>query len=239
MANTYFKFKTFTIEQQNCAMKVTTDACLFGAWVADQLTNENQLLDIGAGTGLLSLMLAHKNDTAAITSVEIEETCFQQLSENIAQSIFARQIKAVQGNILDFNPLQSFDVIFSNPPFYEHQLKSNKLTNNQARHDASLSLNDLFHVVAKLLKDDGVFYVLLPFYRKEETLKLAGEVGLEIEKLTAVRQTPSHAPFRIMCKFKKGNHQPFENEITIASGNGDYTASFIELLKDFYINLGI
>lgn len=237
MANTYFKFKTFTIEQQNCAMKVTTDACLFGAWVANQLSNEKQLLDIGGGTGLLSLMLAHKNPSAAITAVEIESTCFQQLSENIANSSFVHQITPVLGNILDYNPTQKFNAIVSNPPFYENQLRSDKQVVNQARHDASLSLNDLFRVADKLLEDDGTFHVLLPFYRKEETIKMATAIGFGIKQITAVRQTPIHEPFRIMCTFLKEQKKSSENEITIADGNGNYTATFIELLKGYYLHL--
>ncbi len=237
MANTYFKFKTFTIEQQRCAMKVTTDACLFGSWVAGQLSNEKQLLDIGGGTGLLSLMLAHNNQSAHITSVEIEPTCFQQLSENITNSNFAHQITPVLGNILNYHPHQKFNAIVSNPPFYENQLKSDNHAVNQARHDACLSLNDLFQVADKLLEDDGVFHVLLPFYRKGETLKIAATSGFGIKRITAVRQTPAHEPFRIMCKLLKGKCQSVEDEIIIANKDGGYTASFIALLKDYYLHL--
>lgn len=237
MPNTYFKFKTFTIEQQHCAMKVTTDACLFGAWVADQINDEKQILDIGGGTGLLSLMLAHKNQTATITSVEIESTCFHQLTENINHSPYTHRINPVHGNIIDFKPTQKFNVILSNPPFYENQLKSEKHTINQARHDASLSLTDLFQVVDKLLDVDGFFYVLLPYYRKEEAMKMAVATGLGIERLTEVRQTPAHEPFRIMCKMLKGNYQTIEDEIVIANKDGGYTEPFIALLKDYYLHL--
>jgi len=237
MANTYFKFKTFTIEQQHCAMKVTTDACLFGAWAADQITHEQQMLDIGGGTGLLSLMLAHKNQTARITSVEIESTCFRQLTENINHSTFTQRIKPVHGNIVTFKPKQKFNVIVSNPPFYENQLKSEKHTINQARHETSLSLTELFQVVDKLLDDNGVFYVLLPYYRKEETTKIAALTGFGINRLTEVRQTPAHEPFRIMCKLLKGKCQSVEDEIIIANKDGGYTASFIALLKEYYLHL--
>jgi tRNA1Val (adenine37-N6)-methyltransferase len=237
MPNTYFKFKTFTIEQQHCAMKVTTDACLFGAWVSDQINDEKHMLDIGGGTGLLSLMLAHKNQNATITSVEIDSTCFRQLTENINHSAFAQRIKPVHGNIVAFKPTQKFDVIFSNPPFYENQLKSEKHTINQARHDASLSLNNLLQVVDKLLEDNGVFYVLLPYYRKEETTNIAAATGLGIDRLTEVRQTPAHEPFRIMCKLLKGKCQSVKDEIIIANKDGGYTAPFIALLKDYYLHL--
>lgn len=237
MANTYFKFKTFTIEQQHCAMKVTTDACLFGAWVASQITNENQILDIGGGTGLLSLMIAHKNQSAHITSIEIESTCFQQLSENIINSPFAKQIKPVLGNILDFSFTEKFNVIISNPPFYENQLKSDKHTINQARHDASLPLNALFNKANTLLHDEGVFYVLLPYNRNEDTIKIAQAYGFIISRLTIVRQTSKHEPFRIMYKLERRLQKEIESEITIADGNGNYSVAFIELLSEYYLNL--
>lgn len=237
MANTYFKFKTFTIEQQNCAMKVTTDACLFGAWIAAQISNDKYILDIGGGTGLLSLMLAHKNPLSNITSIEIETRCFQQLSENIFNSTFSNQINPVHGNILAFDAKQKFNVIVSNPPFFEHQLKSDKEEINQARHDTSLSLNTLFLAVADILEDDGEFYILFPFYRKEELLKLIFEMGMHVVRLTTVKQTPAHEPFRIMARIARKPHPLQEDEMMITDNNGNYTAAFIELLKDYYLNL--
>lgn len=237
MANTYFQFKTFIIEQQHCAMKVTTDACLFGAWVADQISKEKNILDIGSGTGLLSLMLAHKNASLIITSVEIEENCYQQLTENISKSIFAQQITPVLGNILNFDAPHLFNHIITNPPFYENQLKSGNQEINKARHDDSLSLKDLFKTVEKLLEPHGVFYLLMPYSRKEETIKIAQEAGFGIARLTTVRQTSAHSPFRMMFRLEKNKQHVEEDEITIKESNGNYTITFVKLLKEYYLNL--
>ncbi len=237
MANTFFKFKSFVVEQKDCAMKVTTDSCLFGAWVADQISDQQYILDIGGGTGLLSLMLAQKNSNFEITSVEIEQNCFQQLKENIQQSSFVNQITPIHANIVDFKSKMKFNTIISNPPFYENQLKSDQTTVNQARHEESLSLKNLLEIVDAQLDNNGVFYVLLPFYRKEETKQLAKQHGLNPTQITEVKQTPTHQPFRVMFRFEKTNQDCNQNEITITDSNSNYTAAFVSLLKDYYLYL--
>jgi tRNA1Val (adenine37-N6)-methyltransferase len=237
MANTFFKFKSFVVEQKGCAMKVTTDSCLFGAWVADQISDQQYILDIGGGTGLLSLMLAQKNSNFKITSVEIEDNCFQQLKENILQSSFAHQISPVHANILDFKSSVKFNSIISNPPFYENQLRSDQTAVNQARHEESLSLKNLFNSVDTLLNTDGVFYVLLPYYRMDEAVQIANQFGLYPALITQVKQTPAHQPFRVMFRFEKTNHACKHTEITITESNSNYTATFVALLKDYYLYL--
>jgi tRNA1Val (adenine37-N6)-methyltransferase len=237
MANTFFKFKSFVVEQRDCAMKVTTDSCLFGAWVADQISDEQYILDIGGGTGLLSLMLAQRNSSFKITSVEIEKSCFQQLEKNINQSTFVHQITPVHDNIVDFKSTIKFNTIVSNPPFYENQLKSDQTVVNQARHEESLSLKNLLEIVDVQLDNNGVFYVLLPFYRKEETIQLAKQFGLNPTQITEVKQTPSHQPFRVMFRFEKTNQDCNQNEITITDSNSNYSAAFVSLLKDYYLYL--
>jgi tRNA1Val (adenine37-N6)-methyltransferase len=236
MANTYFKFKHFTIEQKKCAMKVTTDACLFGSWVARHLPFSNHVLDIGGGTGLLSLMIAQKHNTK-ISSVEIEAECFQQLQENIQQSPYNEKVNAIHADILDFSTDLTIDAIVSNPPFYEQQLKSDKQSINQARHDASLLLEDLFKKSNSLLNTNGSFFVLLPFYRNEECLLIATKNGFFPNRICTVKQSTNHQPFRKMYWFEKKNQICQEEALTISNSNGSYTEDFSELLKDYYLYL--
>ena len=217
-------------------MKVTTDACLFGAWVANHLPDCKQVLDIGGGTGLLSLMLAQKNN-AVITSIEIEVDCFRQLQENIQQSIFSDRIKAVHGNILEFNTDLKFDAIVTNPPFHEQQLKSDNKSINQARHEDSLLLPDLFKKAAELIKENGSFFVLLPFYRNDESMLLAHKFGFHPKQITKVHQSQNHNPFRTMYWFERKHGNSNEDQLIITNGNGSYTAAFTALLKDYYLYL--
>ena len=217
-------------------MKVTTDACLFGAWVASHLPDCKQVLDIGGGTGLLSLMLAQKNN-AVITSIEIEVDCFSQLQENIQQSIFSDRIKAVHGNILEYNTDLKFDAILTNPPFHEQQLKSDNKSINQARHEDSLLLPDLFKKAAELIKEDGSFFVLLPFYRNDESMMLANKFGFHPKQITKVHQSQNHNAFRTMYWFERKQGNSNENQLVITNSHGSYTAAFTALLKDYYLNL--
>jgi tRNA1Val (adenine37-N6)-methyltransferase len=236
MANSYFKFKSFTIEQKNCAMKVTTDACLFGAWVASHLPDCKQVLDIGGGTGLLSLMMAQKNN-AVITSIEIEVDCFHQLQENIQQSIFSDRIKLVHGNILEYDTNLKFDAIVTNPPFHEQQLKSDSRGINQARHDDSLLLTDLFKKAAELINEDGSFFVLLPFYRNDECMNFANEFGFHPKQITEVHQSLNHKAFRMMYWFERKHRNLNEDQLFITNSDGSYTAAFTAMLKDYYLYL--
>ncbi len=217
-------------------MKVTTDACLFGAWVASHLPDCKQVLDIGGGTGLLSLMLAQKS-SAAITSIEIEVDCFHQLQENIQQSIFSDRIKAVHGNVLDFNSDLKFDAIVANPPFYEQQFKSDNKSINQARHEDSLLLTDLFKKANELIKEEGSFFILLPFYRNEESMLLAKKFGFHAKQITKVHQSHNHKAFRIMSWFERKYENTNEDQLTITNSDGSYTAAFTALLKDYYLYL--
>lgn len=217
-------------------MKVTTDACLFGAWVARHLPPCNQILDIGGGTGLLSLMLAQKS-SAAITSIEIEVDCFHQLQENIQQSIFSDRIKAVHGNVLEFNTDLKFDAIVTNPPFHEQQLKSDNKSINQARHEDSLLLTDLFKKASELIKEEGSFFVLLPFYRNDESMMLANKFGFHPKQITKVHQSNKHKAFRMMYWFERKHEITNEDQLTITNSDGSYTAAFTDLLKDYYLYL--
>ena len=145
MANTYFQFRQFIIHQDRCAMKVTTDACLFGAWVANQIKNTGSefstALDIGTGTGLLSLMVSQKNDLK-IDTIEIEDDAFEQLKENIADSPWKDRINLFHNDVRNFIFNQQYDVIFSNPPFYENELKSDDAKRNLALHGTNYHLTN-------------------------------------------------------------------------------------------------
>src|SRR5258705_6346666 len=151
MANSYFKFKQFTIHQDRCAMKVTTDACLFGAWVAIEAgileSEDGSILDIGAGTGLLSLMLAQKTNVS-IDSVEIDEAAAKQARENADASPWKERIFVMPGDAkyMAYTLCKNFDIIISNPPFYENELASPDHHKNIAHHDGGLLLDELLQV---------------------------------------------------------------------------------------------
>jgi tRNA1Val (adenine37-N6)-methyltransferase len=240
MANTYFQFKQFTVEQERCAMKVCTDACLLGAYTANAMADgkitANNVLDIGTGTGLLSLMLAQKT-SAVIDAVEIDKPSYYQARENFEESPWKERLNIFHSDILQFNPQKKYDCIISNPPFFENDLKSDDGKKNTAKHDTSLTLQQLLQAVIKYLEADGIFIVLLPYHRISHCLEEAEKAGLYLTKKVLVKQTPLHAWFRGMLFFSRQQTDATKEEISIRDKMGDYTIKFIDLLKDYYLYL--
>ena len=246
MSNTFFQFKQFTIQQDKCAMKVTTDACLFGAWVAEEIKNEkliiNNCLDIGTGTGLLSLMLAQKtNNSVEIDGVEIDEPAAKQAQENAAASPWEQRIFVTPGDAKKMIETfcKNFDVIVSNPPFYEKEIRSTSDSKNIAQHSDKLGLKELLRLIRNYLEPTGHFFLLLPYKRNEEIKKLLKDHQLHVSKMIFVRQSVNHDYFRIFLKgnLKTGEQETEFDEISIWDDKQQYTPAFINLLKDYYLYL--
>lgn len=169
MPNPYFQFKQFTVHQAAGAMKVTTDACLFGAWCAEEIQSLNgkkNILDIGTGTGLLPLMIAQKN-SASIDAIEIEKASADEAIQNIQASPFAETIHVIQADISGYQPPEKYDIIICNPPFYEDELQSPDALKNVAHHGTHLKLEQLFQIINVLLKEQGNFFCY--YLSKEKT----------------------------------------------------------------------
>ena len=243
MANSYFKFRQFTIHQHKCAMKVCTDACLFGALVANNIfltpkTNSAwQCLDIGTGTGLLSLMIAQKNNQIKIDAIEIDALAAEQATENIAASLWANNIQVFKKDILTFNTEKEYNYIFSNPPFFKDDLKSAVKAKNNAKHDTSLSLQQLLQVVNRQLATTGIFAVLLPFHRVDNFIEESKKMGLYLTKQVLVKQTIKHKFFRGILFFNRTQTEPELSEIIIKDAENNYPPEFAAALKDYYLFL--
>lgn len=236
MPNNYFQFKQFKIEQDNCAMKVCTDSCLFGAWISLPKNTET-ILDIGTGTGLLSLMLAQKSN-AKIDAIEIDENAFSQATINFNNSIWKENLTCFLGDIKDFTFTKKYDFIVCNPPFYKDEFSSVSQGEKIAKHSLFLNLDELINSINKLLNDNGKFSILLPFYRKEEFEKTAEQFSFFPEKTLTIKQTPTHNFFRYAGVFsKQKNTKQSNQEITIKSSENNYSNEFIELLKPYYLYL--
>jgi len=193
-------------------MKVTTDACLFGAWVADKInslfrinSNQNRILDIGTGTGLLALMVAQKNVLSLIDTVEIDKATAEEAKNNCNLSPWADNISVYTNDINHFIPKNSlgYNFIITNPPFYKEDLKSPLDKRNIAMHSSLLSLEELMFSIKRLLSDVGNFAVLLPYHRADYFIKLAIKEGFWLVENTMVKQTPNHPYFRSMLLFGK------------------------------------
>jgi len=224
-------------------MKVTTDACLFGAWVAHEVESEKlkveSALDIGTGTGLLSLMLVQKKPEANILAVEIDKSAAKQAADNINASLWKDQVDIVEGDVKDLSFAEKFDLVISNPPFYETEWRSETDIKNIAFHSDNLTLQELLHTIKTHLSANGNFFLLLPYKRNDEIKRLFKDHQLHISKLLLVRQSVKHDYFRI---FLKGNLNAVQketefDEMSIWDERQQYTKEFVSLLKEYYLHI--
>ncbi|HXR83508.1 MAG TPA: methyltransferase [Hanamia sp.] len=236
--NDYFQFRQFKINQDKSSMKVCTDSCLFGAWIADKIERKDiqpkRILDIGSGTGLLSLIIAQKSN-ADIDAVEIEENSYGQTKANFAESPWQQRIQAFHTDIKNWHSSQKYDLIISNPPFFENDLKSGNKNKNIAKHHDTLTLAELLQSIKNNLSKEGNFAVLLPFHRTGYFKNLAAENGFHLPEELLVKQTPRHSCFRSILFFGTQEETIISNELIIKE-NGNYTTEFNHLLKDYYLN---
>ncbi|MEI6947688.1 methyltransferase [Paraflavisolibacter sp. H34] len=243
MPNPFFRFKQFTVYHHRSAMKVTTDGCLFGAWCAAELAEgkegaggEQTVLDIGAGTGLLSLMVAQKA-AARVDAVELDASAAGQAEENVAASPWKDRIAVHQGDILEFSFPHAYDCIISNPPFYEKEIESASAGRNLAHHGHGLQLRPLLQLMGQHLLEDGSFFLLLPYKRLAEIEREVKKAGLFLEKKVVVRQSVRHDPFRLLLKGGRRETPLKSSELSIWDGQQQYTPEFVALLKDYYLYL--
>lgn len=236
MSNTYFRFKQFTIHQDRCAMKVSTDACIAGAWT-NVPAGAGRILDIGAGTGLLSLMLAQKHRDIVIDAIELDEHAVVQATENVAASPWAERLNVIHADASGFKPEESYDFIISNPPFFNNSLLGHRSDRNMARHTHSLSYGVLFDILNNNLSDRGKASILLPTAEHELWENLLMQNGWSIVHKLYVHPAKEKAPNRVVsiCSNKTG---PACNEehLYIREADGSYTQEFIDLMRPYYMD---
>ena len=239
MSNTYFRFKQFTIHQEHCAMKVCTDACLFGAWIAEKVRNMKYdvrtVLDIGTGTGLLSLLLAQKIN-ARIDAVEIDQAAASQAAENMEASPWKNRLQVICADAKTVHLGKHYDLIICNPPFFENDLKSDDEKRNLALHGNALNFIELLATISKHLGGEGLFALLLPYHRKDQLIALANQSGFFLWEEVSVQQTPVHAFFRSMLLFGRKEVSVLVSTIIIREEE-EYTVEFTDLLREYYLKL--
>lgn len=237
MPNPFFHFKQFTVYHDRCAMKVGTDGVLLGAWT--DISDAKTALDIGTGTGLISLMIAQRNKNITIDAIDIETNAIAQAKDNIKNSPFATQIKCTQCSVQEFTEKheRKYDIIVSNPPFFAESLKSPDNQRSLARHDDTLNINDLLKASAKLLNNNGKLSLIYPYEHKKSILDIAKQNNLFINKVINVYPTPSPQPRRILLEISKNQSSTQENNLIIEKSRHIYSDEFTELVRDYYLKL--
>jgi len=240
MPNPYFQFKQFTVHQDQCAMKVCTDACIQGAFTAAYLhaggRQVQRMLDIGTGTGLLSLMLAQQVP-ADITGIELDAAAAAQAGENFKASPWAERLKVTQSDIRDLPATALYDFIITNPPFYEGSLKSSDAARNSAMHATNLSYQALLQAIDVHLQKDAECSVLLPYAAFQIFGELAAANGFYPVQILEVKQSVRHDYFRAVGIFGRTAVTPTISSLAIYDERNIYTPAFTDLLKPYYLYL--
>lgn len=237
MPNTSFAFKQFIIKQDKCAMKVGTDAVLLGAWVLPN--GSKQILDIGTGTGVIALMLSQKTE-AHIDAIDIDEEAVLQAKQNALDSKFSNQITVTHTSLQEYSKIstQKYNLIVTNPPYFEQSLKSTDEQRSHARHADVLPFEELLDGVLKLLDEKGKFCLILPTLEAEKFRALAEKKGLHLSKLLRVKsRVDKDVDKRHLMQFEVKPTEFSEKTISIEEEvRHQYTDDYKDLTKDYYIN---
>ncbi len=229
-----FKFKQFDVEQCRSAMKVGTDGVLLGAWC--DADNAGRVLDIGCGTGLISLMIAQRSPEAIIDAVEIDRESAEEANGNFLRSKWADRLHSVCQDILSFNPGYDYGLIVSNPPFFKTGETAPDNRRAAARHCITLSFSDLFAKAWSLLAPDGLFAMIAPAEVKTDVEFCAGECDFWIKRRAAVVSKSGKPVMRYLWEFTKVPVELEETVIVIHSSEG-YSQEYVALIRDFYLNI--
>ncbi|WP_179021713.1 tRNA1(Val) (adenine(37)-N6)-methyltransferase [Winogradskyella forsetii] len=233
-----FKFKQFTVNQDRCAMKIGTDAVLLGAWTSID-NNPHSVLDIGAGTGVLSLMIAQRSDAETIEALEIDDDAFEQCSENFENSDWADRLFCYHASLLEFveEIEDKYDLIICNPPFYSEDYKTDSKARDLARFNDAMPFEHLIYAVVNLLSDTGLFSVVIPYKEETNFVNLASKVGLFPKRIRHVKGNPNSEIKRSILEFSFEETEIKTSELVIETARHQYTEAYINLTQEFYLKM--
>ena len=234
-----FQFKQFSIHHDRCAMKIGTDSVLLGAWCP--IDNKPfSVLDIGAGTGILSLMLAQRTHAEQLDAIEIDENAYEQCVENFEASPWSDRLFCYHAGLDEFvdDPEDEYDIIISNPPFYAENYKTDNDSRDLARFQDALPFEELVDAASLLLSENGIFAVIIPNKEEERFIELCAEAELFPVKVTRVKGSHTTPIVRSLLAFKRYELSVLEaNELVIEISRHEYTSEYINLTKDFYLKM--
>lgn len=235
-----FRFKHFSVVNERSAMKVNTDGVLLGVCMTLSGT-EKHLLDIGTGTGTIALIAAQRLASYSVSgriiqAIDIDLDSAEEAATNFAASPWASFLSASHCSIADFKPEVKYDLIFSNPPYFDDSLQAPQQKRNNARHTQSgLSYRELIDFAVNYLEPCGRIAMVLPSDEQARVLRYARGCGLHLGRIVKIRTVPRKEPSRIIIEFSRLRcEEPVEDEITIQS-EGKYTQKYLSLTRDFYL----
>ena len=233
-----FIFKQFEIHQDRCAMKIGTDSVLLGSWASIE-NNPSSILDIGAGTGVLALMMAQRHQSETIDAIEIDDDAYEQCVENFEQSPWGDRLFCYHASLEEFvDEIEDrYDLIISNPPFYNDTYKSENEQRDLARFSDAMPFRHLIESVSKLLSKNGWFSVVIPFSKEKDFIVLASKEHLFPNRILRVKGSPSSEIKRSLIEFSFQETDAEIQELIIETSRHQYTDDYIKLTKEFYLKM--
>lgn len=228
-----FRFRQFEVCNEKSALKVGTDAVLLGAAMGMR-GDERAMLDIGTGTGVIALMAAQRCPSARIDAIDIDAPSVEEAASNFALSPWAGRLHAIHSALQQFTPEEEYDLIFSNPPFFEHSLTNPDRRETTARHTESLSYRDILAFAAAHLSPEGRLALVLPHECGADLKRTAASFGLFPCRLLSVRTTAAKPPRRLVAEFSRGKCTPAEDSLVLQDGPSR-TAEYSALTSEFYL----
>ena len=233
MGSNRFEFKQFTINQDGAAFKVGTDGALLGSYA--DISGVKHILDIGAGTGLITLMLAQRSN-AKIVAIEPDHDSFVCMCQNFDNSPWSGRIEAIETTFQEMKYQDKFDLIVTNPPYFSNSLKNPDIVKSKTRHNDALSPADILKGVGNLLGENGKLQLILPYVEGNLFVAEAAEYGLYCADILKIKSLPTSEIKRLILTFGKEKVKPAEKFLTINSGKRhEFTEGYVELVKDFYL----
>jgi tRNA1Val (adenine37-N6)-methyltransferase len=235
MANSWFQFQQFRVEQDRCAMKISTDAVLLGTLVDSDAPK--RILDIGTGTGVITLMLAQRFPQAELTALELDPEAASQARENCELSPFSERLTVLQGRFQDFPVEERFDLLVSNPPFFPDHLPTSDPKRQQALHTDSLSFEELLHKASQLLAPSGSFWVILPPRQMQDFIQYARFHGLFPRTRVGIRDAATKPIHRevVGFTFSEPLAIALPEELFLKNGDGSYSERYQQLISGFLL----
>ena len=239
MASACFKFKQFTVWHDRCAMKVGTDGVLLGAWCPVDSRAKMKVLDVGTGSGLIALMLAQRLPGAKITAIDIDAGAVEQAAYNFGMSPWADRLDCHQQALQELEGEGLYDLIVSNPPYFQDSLKNPDTQRAMARHTDTLSYEELLKHSARLLTTEGILALVLPIEAEQQIITIAQAHKLYPIHITHVYPKPGKAAKRLLIAFSPlplaSRLSPIANSLTLESENAPRSEAYKELTKEFYL----
>lgn len=238
MPQSTFKFKKFNVNQDQCAMKIGTDSVLLGAWTSLK-NNPISILDIGAGTGILALILAQRSNAELIDAIEIDDSAYEQCVGNFEQSPWGDRLFCYHASLQEFADEidEMYDVIICNPPFYSEDYKTNSAQRDLARFEDAMPFEHLLQSVANLLSLHGIFSVIIPFKEEERFINLASTFNLFPNNILHVKGHSNSEIKRSLIEFSFRKSEVIIKSLIIEIERHQYTKDYITLTKDFYLKM--